>query len=170
MSIGVDFANILLYNSGKEECQMNRIKELRQKKGDSVKKVADKVGLSQSMLSSYENGTRSPRDEGTWDKLANYFGVSVSYLMDLTDKLVSPPQGNDLWRPQSIIIDAKRVQEEYIDTQNPLEIEIASIDEYLLFANITQLYPDEIKELLKIAQGWIREKNKGQRTIIQLST
>lgn len=149
---------------------MNRIKELRQKKGDSVKKVADEVGLSQSMLSSYENGTRSPRDEGTWDKLANYFGVSVSYLMGLTDKLVSPPQGNDLWRPQSIIIDAKRVQEEYIDTQNPLEIEIASIDEYLLFANITQLYPDEIKELLEIAQGWIREKNKGQRTIIQLST
>ena len=62
------------------------------------------------------------------------------------------------------------MQEEYIDTQKPLEIEIASIDEYLLFANITQLYPDEIKELLEIAQGWIREKNKGQRTIIQLST
>lgn len=147
---------------------MNRIKELRQKKGDSVKKVADEVGLSQSMLSSYENGARSPRDEGTWDKLANYFGVSVSYLMGLTDKLVSPPQGNDLWRPQSIIIDTKRVQEEYIDGKKPLEIEVTTIDEYLLLANITQLYPDEIKELLKTAQGWIREKNNGQRTIIQL--
>jgi len=28
--------------------------------------------------------------------------------------------------------------------------------------------PDEIKELLKTAQEWIREKNKGQRTVIQL--
>ena len=154
---------------------MNRIKELRQKKGLSVRKAAEEIGISQSMLSSYENGTRSyengtraPRDDETWGRLANYFGVSISYLMGLTDKVVSPPKGDALWRPQSIIIDAKRVQEEYIDTQKPLEIEIASIDEYLLFANITQLYPDEIKELLEIAQGWIREKNQGQRTIIQL--
>ena len=148
---------------------MNRIKELRQQKGVSVKKIADEVGLSQSMLSSYENGTRSPRDDETWGRLANYFGVSISYLMGLTDKLVSPPQGDAVWRPQSIIIDAKRVQEEYIDNKKPLEIEIASIDEYLLLANIMQLDPDEIKELLKTAQGWIREKNKGQRTVIQLS-
>ena len=148
---------------------MNRIKELRQQKGVSVKKIADEVGLSQSMLSSYENGTRSPRDDETWGRLANYFGVSISYLMGLTDKLVSPPQGGAFWRPQSIIIDAKRVQEEYIDNKKPLEIEIASIDEYLLLANIMQLDPDEIKELLKTAQGWIREKNKGQRTVIQLS-
>ena len=148
---------------------MNRIKELRQQKGVSVKKIADEVGLSQSMLSSYENGTRSPRDDETWGRLANYFGVSISYLMGLTDKVVSPPQGDALWRPQSIIIDAKRVQEEYIDNKKPLEIEIASIDEYLLLANIMQLDPDEIKELLKTAQGWIREKNKGQRTVIQLS-
>nr|WP_297274248.1 helix-turn-helix transcriptional regulator [uncultured Agathobaculum sp.] len=147
---------------------MNRIKELRQKKGDSVKKVADEVGLSQSMLSSYENGTRSPRDEGTWDKLANYFGVSISYLMGLTDKIISPPKGDALWRPQSIIIDAKRVQKDYINGQKPLEIEIASIDEYLLLANITQLYPDEIKELLKTVQSWIREKHKGWGTVIQL--
>lgn len=148
---------------------MNRIKELRQKKGVSVQKIADEVGLSQSMLSSYENGTRSPRDDETWGRLANYFGVSISYLMGLTDKVVSPPKGDALWQPQSIIIDAKRVQEEYIDGQKPLEIEIASIDEYLLLANITQLAPDEVKALLEIVQGWIQEKHKGQRTLIQLS-
>ena len=74
---------------------MNRIKELRQQKGVSVKKIADEVGLSQSMLSSYENGTRSPRDDETWGRLANYFGVSISYLMGL----ISPPQGDTLWRP-----------------------------------------------------------------------
>ena len=147
---------------------MNRIKEFRQQKGVSVKKIADEVGISQSMLSSYENGTRAPRDDETWGRLANYFGVSISYLMGLTDKLVSPPQGDELWRPQSIIIDAKRVQEEYIASKKPLEIEIASIDEYLLLANIMQLDPDEIKELLKTAQRWIREKHAGQRTVIQL--
>lgn len=147
---------------------MNRIKELRQKKGDSVKKVADEVGFSQSMLSSYENGTRSPRDEGTWDKLANYFGVSISYLMGLTDKIISPPKGDAFWRPQSIVIDAKRVQEEYIDGKKPLEIEVTTIDEYLLLANITQLDPNEVKALLQTVQGWIQEKHKGRRTVIRL--
>lgn len=147
---------------------MNRIKELRQKKGDSVKKVADEVGLSQSMLSSYENGTRSPRDDETWGRLANYFGVSISYLMGLTDKVVSPPKGDALWRPQSIIIDAERVQEEYIDGKKPLEIEVTTIDEYLLLANITQLDPNEVKALLQTVQGWIQEKHKGRRTVIRL--
>ena len=119
---------------------MNRIKELRQKKGLSVRKAAEEIGISQSMLSSYENGTRAPRDDETWGRLANYFGVSISYLMGLTDKVVSPPKGDALWRPQSIIIDAERVQKEYIDTQKPLEIEIASIDEYLLFANLSLIH------------------------------
>ena len=32
---------------------MNRIKELRQKKGLSVRKAAEEIGISQSMLSSY---------------------------------------------------------------------------------------------------------------------
>ena len=147
---------------------MNRIKELRQKKGLSVRKAAEEIGISQSMLSSYENGTRAPRDDETWGRLANYFGVSISYLMGLTDKLVSPPQGNDLWRPQSIIIDAKRVQEEYIDGKKPLEIEVTTIDEYLLLANITQLDPNEVKALLQTVQGWIQEKHKGRRTVIRL--
>ena len=122
----------------------------------------------QRLADADEPGQSAPRDDETWGRLANYFGVSISYLMGLTDKVVSPPKGDALWRPQSIIIDAERVQEEYIDTQKPLEIEIASIDEYLLFANITQLYPDEIKELLKTVQGWIREKHKGRGTVIQL--
>lgn len=147
---------------------MNRIKELRKAKGVTVKELAETLGIAQSMLTNYENGSSTPRDQSVWEKLSEYFGVSVSYLMGLTDTLVFPQDWDKGWRPQSIIIDAERVQEEYIDTQKPLEIEIASIDEYLLFANITQLYPDEIKELLKIAQGWIREKYKGKRTVIQL--
>lgn len=120
------------------------------------------------MLSSYENGTRSPRDDETWGRLASYFGVSVSYLMELTDTLVSPPQGDALWRPLCIIIDAKRAQEEYINGKKPLEIEMASIDEYLLLANITRFDPGEVKAPLEIVQGWIRGKHKERAAVIQL--
>lgn len=64
---------------------MNRIKELRKNKGVTVKELSEIIGISQSMLSNYENGNSEPRDKETWRKLADYFGVSVAYVMGLTD-------------------------------------------------------------------------------------
>ena len=45
------------------------------------KRLAVLVGVSQSMLTNYENGSSIPRDQEVWDRLAVYFGVSVPYLM-----------------------------------------------------------------------------------------
>ena len=59
---------------------MNRIKELRKEKAITVKELSKIIGISQSMLSNYENGNSEPRDKETWQKLADYFGVSVAYL------------------------------------------------------------------------------------------
>ena len=148
---------------------MNRIKELRKAKGVTVKELAETLGIAQSMLTNYENGSSTPREQSVWEKLSEYFGVSVSYLMGLTDSLVFPQDWDKGWHPDTITIDVERVQKEYIDGKKPLEIIVSNLTEYLLLANIMQLDPDEIKELLKTAQGWIREKNKGQRTVIQLS-
>lgn len=64
---------------------MNRIKELRKNKGVTVKELSEIIGISQSMLSNYENGNSEPRDKETWQKLADYFGVSVAYIMGLSD-------------------------------------------------------------------------------------
>ena len=61
--------------------RVNRIKMLRIMRNVSCRKVAKAIGVSQSMLSSYENGKRMPRDPEVWDRLAVYFGVSVPYLM-----------------------------------------------------------------------------------------
>ena len=69
---------------------MNRIKKLRKAKGVTVKELAETLGIAQSMLTNYENGSSTPRDQSVWEKLAGYFGVSVSYLMGLTDTLVFP--------------------------------------------------------------------------------
>ncbi|MCJ0552226.1 helix-turn-helix transcriptional regulator, partial [Enterococcus cecorum] len=55
---------------------MNRIKELRKNKGVTVKELSEIIGISQSMLSNYENGNSEPRDKETWKKLADYFDVS----------------------------------------------------------------------------------------------
>ena len=58
---------------------MNRIKELRQSKGLTQAELAQKVGISEQAIHYYENDKREPKME-TWQKLADYFGVSVPYI------------------------------------------------------------------------------------------
>ena len=58
---------------------MNRIKELRQSKGLTQAELAQKVGVSNQAIHYYENDKREPKME-TWQKLADYFGVSVPYI------------------------------------------------------------------------------------------
>lgn len=61
---------------------MNRIKEIRQEKKLSQKDLAKKLNISQQAISLYEKGDREPKLE-TWQKLADFFGVSVSYLQGI---------------------------------------------------------------------------------------
>lgn len=64
---------------------MNRIRELRKSKGVKLKEVAEAVNIAPSQLSFYETGKRQPRDKETWQKLADYFGVSIAYVMGISD-------------------------------------------------------------------------------------
>ncbi len=57
----------------------NRIKELRIKHGLSQTELADKTGVSEQAISFYENGKRHPKIE-TWQKIADYFNVSIPYV------------------------------------------------------------------------------------------
>ena len=57
----------------------NRIKELRLKAGLTQEQLAKKVGLSEQAISLYELGKRNPKIE-KWQKIADYFDVSVPYL------------------------------------------------------------------------------------------
>ena len=60
----------------------NRLKEMRESKGLTLEDVGKGVGLATNTISRYETGKREPRLE-TWKKLANFFGVSVSYLQGI---------------------------------------------------------------------------------------
>lgn len=66
---------------------MNRIKELRLREGVSCTQLAEIAGISQSMLSKYENGHGFPREMAVWERLAEFFGVSVSHVMGLSTDL-----------------------------------------------------------------------------------
>lgn len=66
---------------------MNKIKQLRKKKGLTLQQVADgltaskqgKKPISKSTVLRWENGKNSPTAE-MWGLLADYFGVSVDFL------------------------------------------------------------------------------------------
>ena len=57
----------------------NRIKEIRQKNSLTLEKMDEKVGIAKNTLSRYESGKREPKLE-VWQKLADFFNVSVPYL------------------------------------------------------------------------------------------
>ena len=58
---------------------LNRIKELRNKNNLTLRALGQKVNMSSSRLSQYETGKREPKLE-TWQKLADFFDVPISYL------------------------------------------------------------------------------------------
>lgn len=61
---------------------MNRLKQLRKKKKLTLMNLSKELGFPGSTLSQYENGKRQI-SIGKAKKLAEYFGVSVGYLLGL---------------------------------------------------------------------------------------
>ena len=59
---------------------MKILRELREKRGLTLEQVAEGVGLRNQYISNYELGKRRP-DYDTICKLADFFGVSVDYLL-----------------------------------------------------------------------------------------
>lgn len=61
-----------------------RLKELRKARGISQLKLAMDLGMNQNSISRYESGAREA-DYQTLIALADYFSVSIDYLLERTD-------------------------------------------------------------------------------------
>ena len=61
-----------------------RLKSLRQKKGISQLKLAMDLNMNQNSISRYETGEREA-DYATLILFADYFDVSLDYLLERTD-------------------------------------------------------------------------------------
>ena len=64
---------------------MNRLKELRQEKKLSQKELADYLGVNEKTISRWENGESTIKSDKA-QQLADFFGVSVGYLLGYSDK------------------------------------------------------------------------------------
>ena len=63
---------------------MNRLKELRQKKGDTQEVVAKAMGVTRRGYQKWENEESQIKPEKA-QQLADYFGVNVGYLLGYSD-------------------------------------------------------------------------------------
>lgn len=62
----------------------NRLKELREQKGVTQLRMSFDLNINQNTISRYESGTRQA-DYDALVKLADYFDVSIDYILYRTD-------------------------------------------------------------------------------------
>lgn len=110
-----------------------RLKELREEKKLKQSELAKILNISSSSIGMYETDRREPDDELKL-KIANYFNVSVAYLMNETDirKQNTSPERNKKFLPVLGIVKAGYnylAQENVIDYIDPA-MNIPNIEDY----------------------------------------
>lgn len=75
---------------------MEKLKQLRKERKIKQQEIADFLKISRQAYSHYENEQRQPTPE-TLDKLADYFNVSVDYLLGREEKTtITDPDKNKI--------------------------------------------------------------------------
>lgn len=69
----------------------NVFKQLRLASSFTQAEMAEKLGISKSTISMYENGNREP-DFETLEKIADFFNVDIDYLLGRTNKTALLPE------------------------------------------------------------------------------
>lgn len=67
----------------------DRLTELRERQGKTQEAVAEACNISRVTLARYENGTREPVAKNV-SKIAQYYGVTVDYLLGREDPQAYP--------------------------------------------------------------------------------
>ena len=68
-----------------------RLKTLREQRGETQQDLADLIGVTRNAISAYEKGTRRPAGEKAlevYETIADHFNVDLAYLIGQTDYIV----------------------------------------------------------------------------------
>lgn len=131
-----------------------RIKELREDNDISQKDFAMKINVSNTTLSMYESNKRVPSDD-VKKKIADYFNVSLDYLMGVSDIRIAASK--------QIQLSAKEIKEklsydEFMETAKAFFMDASEEDREAITRDISNLYW-ESKQINK-AKHALRNKKK----------
>ena len=115
--------------------------QLLQKKGVSSYKVAKEAGVTQTALSNWKSGRSTPTVK-TLQKIADYFGVTIDYLMTGDD---SPEQGLTAKDNRDIAKDLDNIMEKLTSGENGP----ASYNGEEISPEAAELFKDELEIALK---------------------
>ena len=90
----------------------DRLRELRTAKGISQQELADMLNVHAMTISGYERGIRRPNFE-MLDEIADYFDVSVDYLIGNTTVIEHYPRHGDAARMRRLTAYASRIMAAY---------------------------------------------------------
>lgn len=129
---------------------MNKIKELRKENNLTVAELAKELGISQSMLTNYENGNGTPRDDSIWEKLAQIFEVSKSHVMGLTTDIE--------------VVNKKERLRLVVDMSQPVSMQPHNQTELDILIKLGLLDGDDTEEVLRLINNLLeKEKYEGRR-------
>lgn len=129
---------------------MNKIKELRKEKNITVAELAKELGISQSMLTNYENGNGTPRDESIWEKLSQIFGVSKSHVMGLTTDIE--------------MANKKKPLKVVVDMSQPVSVQPKNQTDLDVLMKLDLIDSDDMEEVSEFLDKLLaKEKYEGRR-------
>ena len=158
-----------------EDPQGNRLKSLRIEKGLTQSEVAKILNTNQSQYGKYENGKTNLSIENA-KKLADYFGVSVAYLLGLEN--MDSKRDNQIPRPIPFYNDLNLMLSEFKDSQviesyidfiskdkkyNPILLKAFKqfiVDEEGYFLTLISESSEKNSPYHYIWEEWNKEKNK----------
>lgn len=104
----------------------NRLELLMQENNYTLKKVSENTGIPVTTLSGYKKNLRTPKKENAL-KLADYFGVSVPYLLGLDD---NPPALNDSLEKIMVIHEVLNAGDNILVAQELLKNSLETLVKY----------------------------------------
>lgn len=126
----------------------SRLKKLRDDKELTLEYVANKIGTTKVSIGRYEKDLREPKGE-MLNLLANFYDVSVDYLLGRTD--ISTPPSDETWNPVLTEKDHKNLDKMMEDFQEGLDGTVM-LDGEILDEETKELFLQSVRNALEFAK------------------
>lgn len=147
----------------------NRIGELINSSDKSLKQISQEININYETLSAYKRQLRRPKKENA-KILAEYFGVSIPYLLGIDDNpvLVNPGSAKEIFKGFAKVLQGKSTIENKITQWTPFRDDLAIILAELNQSEALSDYIDFLASkkdfnpiLVKAIKQFIADENQG---------